>query len=112
MDRGGVMARILVTHAGDARAKYYGDEALARLRELGEVRLNESRAPLSSEQLIEQARACEIIVSDRMTEGPAAVFERLPDLVAFVRCATSATSMSAPPLRPAFWSPGRARGSS
>ena len=81
------MARILLTHAGDARAKYYGDEALARLREVGEVRLNESRAPLSSEQLIEQARACEIIVSDRMTEGPAAVFERLPDLVAFVRCA-------------------------
>ena len=49
----GGMARIFLTHAGDARAHYYGDEALARLRELGEVRLNETGAPLTSEQLIE-----------------------------------------------------------
>jgi D-3-phosphoglycerate dehydrogenase / 2-oxoglutarate reductase len=81
------MATILLTHAQDAREHYYGEAALARLRELGEVRLNDSGAPLSSEELIERARGCAIIVSDRMTEGPAAVFERLPDLVAFVRCA-------------------------
>jgi D-3-phosphoglycerate dehydrogenase / 2-oxoglutarate reductase len=81
------MARILLTHAGDARAHYYGDQALARLREIGEVRLNETGAPLTSEQLIELARGCQVIVSDRATAGPSAVFERLPDLVAFVRCA-------------------------
>ncbi|MGH6899464.1 MAG: NAD(P)-dependent oxidoreductase [Geminicoccaceae bacterium] len=81
------MARILLTHAGDARAHYYGDEALARLREQGEVRLNETGAPLTSEQLIELARGCRVIVSDRATAGPSAVFERLPELVAFVRCA-------------------------
>jgi D-3-phosphoglycerate dehydrogenase / 2-oxoglutarate reductase len=81
------MATIFLTHAADARAHYYGEEALARLQELGEVRLNESGRPLSPEQLIERANGCEVIVSDRATEGPAAVFERLPDLVAFVRCA-------------------------
>ena len=81
------MATIFLTHAGDARAHYYGDEALARLRELGEVRLNGTGAPLATEQLIEQAQACQIIVSDRATAGPAAIFERLPELVAFVRCA-------------------------
>jgi D-3-phosphoglycerate dehydrogenase len=81
------MTTILLTHAAEARAHYYGDEALARLQELGEVRLNESAQPLAAPQLIDLARSCHIIVSDRMAEGPAAVFEQLPDLVAFVRCA-------------------------
>ena len=81
------MPVILLTHADEARAHYYGEEALTRLRELGEVRLNESARPLTAPQLIELARGCEVIVSDRMTEGPAAVFEQLPELVAFVRCA-------------------------
>ncbi len=81
------MATIFLTHDDEARAQYYGDQALARLRELGEVRLNETGGPLSTERLIELAKGCEIIVSYRVTEAPAAVFERLPDLVAFVRCA-------------------------
>ncbi|HLT03252.1 MAG TPA: NAD(P)-dependent oxidoreductase, partial [Geminicoccaceae bacterium] len=81
------MPRILLTHADEARAQYYGEEALARLRDLGEVRLNESGRPLSTAELIALARDCQIIVSDRTAEGPAAVFEQLPELVAFVRCA-------------------------
>ena len=81
------MAAILLTHADEARAMYYGEEALSRLQELGEVRLNQSGQPLTTPQLIELARGCQIIVSDRMTAGPAALFEQLPELVAFVRCA-------------------------
>jgi D-3-phosphoglycerate dehydrogenase / 2-oxoglutarate reductase len=81
------MAGIFLTHGDEVRAQYYGDEALARLRQLGEVRLNRTGAPLKPDRLIELARGCAVIVSDRMTEGPSAVFERLPDLVAFVRCA-------------------------
>jgi D-3-phosphoglycerate dehydrogenase / 2-oxoglutarate reductase len=78
---------IFLTHAADARANYYGDEALGRLRELGEVRLNETGRPLATPELVAQAAGCAVIVSDRQTEGPAQVFESLPDLVAFVRCA-------------------------
>jgi D-3-phosphoglycerate dehydrogenase / 2-oxoglutarate reductase len=81
------MATIVLTHAEEARVNYYGDDALGRLRQLGAVRLNDGGTPLSTGQLIELARGCEIIVSDRITEGPAAVFEQLPELVAFVRCA-------------------------
>jgi D-3-phosphoglycerate dehydrogenase len=81
------MATILLTHAEEARSLYYGDEALARLRELGQVRLNETGRGLSTAQLIELARGCQIIVSDRITAGPAAVFDQLRELVAFVRCA-------------------------
>jgi D-3-phosphoglycerate dehydrogenase / 2-oxoglutarate reductase len=78
---------IFLTHADDTRAQYYGDEALARLRALGEVRLNETGRPLTTPELIEQAAGCAVIVSYRETEGPAEVFRGLPDLVAFVRCA-------------------------
>jgi D-3-phosphoglycerate dehydrogenase len=78
---------IFLTHADDTRAQYYGDEALARLRALGEVRLNETGRPLGTPELIEQAAGCAVIVSYRETEGPAEIFRALPDLVAFVRCA-------------------------
>jgi D-3-phosphoglycerate dehydrogenase len=78
---------IFLTHEDDARAHYYGDEALARLRALGEVRLNATGRPLTTAQVIEMAAGCQVIVSYRQTEGPAEIFESLPDLVAFVRCA-------------------------
>jgi D-3-phosphoglycerate dehydrogenase len=81
------MATIVLTHAEEARAKYYGEEALTRLRTLGEVRLNDSNAPLTTERLIELAAGAEVIVSDRTCAGPAEVFTALPELVAFVRCA-------------------------
>ncbi len=79
--------RIFLTHDDDARAQYYGDEALARLRALGEVRLNATGRPLSTAEVIEQAAGCPVIVSYRQTEGPAEIFASLPELVAFVRCA-------------------------
>ena len=81
------MARIFLTHAEPMRTRYYGDDALARLREAGEVVLNETGEALGAAELIELAAGCQVIVSDRMTAGPAAVFEQLPELAAFVRCA-------------------------
>ena len=81
------MARILLTHSPEALALYYGERALEGLRSLGEVRLHEGKQPLQGEQLIRAAEDCEIIVSYRQSPGPAEVFQRLPQLVAFVRCA-------------------------
>ncbi|TMI37941.1 MAG: hydroxyacid dehydrogenase [Betaproteobacteria bacterium] len=79
--------RILLTHSPEARALYYGERALAGLRKLGEVKLHEGPAPLEGEALIAAAADCDVIVSYRQSPGPAALFERLPKLVAFVRCA-------------------------
>ena len=79
--------RILLTHTPDALRNYYGDEALAALRKLGEVKLHKGGTPLGTAELIEQARGCDVVISDRQTPGEAAVFEQLPDLVAFLRCA-------------------------
>jgi D-3-phosphoglycerate dehydrogenase len=79
--------RILLTHSPEAMALYYGERALAGLRKVGEVRLNPGSAPLEGEALISAAADCDLIVSYRQSPGPAAVFERLPRLKAFVRCA-------------------------
>jgi D-3-phosphoglycerate dehydrogenase len=49
--------------------------------------LHRGSAPLEGEALIAAAAGCDLIVSYRQSPGPAAVFERLPMLVAFLRCA-------------------------
>lgn len=79
--------RILLTHTPAARANYYGDAALSALRQHGEVLLHEGDQPLSTAALIDRAKGCDVIVSDRQTPGEAAVFAALPDLAAFLRCA-------------------------
>jgi len=81
------MARILLTHSPEARSLYYGERALAGLRALGEVRLHEGPAPLGGEALVAAAEGCALVVSYRQSPAPAALFERLPGLVAFLRCA-------------------------
>ena len=81
------MVRILLTHSPDALAQYYGERALAGLRVLGEVKLHRGSAPLEGEALVAAAAGCDLIVSYRQSPGPAAVFERLPQLAAFLRCA-------------------------
>jgi len=79
--------RILLTHSPEALAQYYGERALAGLRALGEVRLHKGGAPLEGEALIAAAAGCSLIVSYRQSPAPAALFERLAGLVAFLRCA-------------------------
>ena len=81
------MSRILLTHSPEALANYYGDRALARLRKLGNVVLHSGIEPLQGEDLIEAAGNCDLVVSYRQSPAPAALFERLPQLIAFLRCA-------------------------
>jgi D-3-phosphoglycerate dehydrogenase len=88
--------RILLTHSPEARALYYGERALAGLRKVGEVKLHEGRAPLEGDALIAAAAGCDLIVSYRQSPGPAAVFERLPRLVAFLRCAIDIRNVDVP----------------
>jgi D-3-phosphoglycerate dehydrogenase / 2-oxoglutarate reductase len=79
--------KILLTHSPEAMANYYGERALASLRKAGEVKLNPSPDTLEGEALIAAAQDCELIVSYRQSPAPATLFERLPKLVAFLRCA-------------------------
>jgi D-3-phosphoglycerate dehydrogenase len=81
------MAKIFLTHTPDMLANYYGPRALAELRKLGDVRLNETGGVLDAGALAEAARGCEIVVSDRQTPGPAGFFQQAADCVAFLRVA-------------------------
>ena len=88
--------KILLTHSPEARALYYGERALAALRKVGQVKLHEGPAPLEGEALIAAAMDCDVIVSYRQSPGPAAVFERLPKLIAFLRCAIDIRNVDVP----------------
>jgi D-3-phosphoglycerate dehydrogenase / 2-oxoglutarate reductase len=69
------------------RRDYYGERSLSGLRAVADVKLHEGDGALDAKGLIEAARDVDIIVADRMTQGPGAIFAKLPDLRAFVRCA-------------------------
>ena len=90
------MPTIFLTHIPDMLKNYYGERALAELRKLGTVRLNETGAVLGAQQLAAAAAGCEIIVSDRQTPGPAEFFAAAPDLVAFLRVAVDIRNIDVP----------------
>ncbi len=90
------MITIFLTHTPDMLANYYGTRALAALRELGDVRLNDIGTVLDAEALAKAAAGCEIIVSDRQTPGPASFFPLAPDLVAFLRVAVDIRNIDVP----------------
>jgi D-3-phosphoglycerate dehydrogenase len=81
------MSRILLTHSPDTLVNYYGARALAGLKALGDVILNLNEKPLEGESLVQAAADCDLVVSYRQSPAPAALFERLPKLAAFLRCA-------------------------
>jgi D-3-phosphoglycerate dehydrogenase len=75
---------ILLTHADEERRIYYADDVLARLRALGEVRLNLSGQPLAGDAFTAAAAGCEIIVGDTKAVADAKVLAGLPSLIAYV----------------------------
>ncbi|WP_108662410.1 NAD(P)-dependent oxidoreductase [Acuticoccus kandeliae] len=79
--------KVLLTHTPTMRASYYGEGPLAALHEIAEVRLHESEAVLEGEAFVRAAEGCDIVLTDRLTTGPAAFFDAAPDPVAFLRCA-------------------------
>lgn len=79
--------RVLLTFGATARRNYYGATALAGLQAIADVRLNENDTPLAGQALADAARGCAVIISDRQAAAPAALFEALPELVVFQRCA-------------------------
>jgi D-3-phosphoglycerate dehydrogenase len=90
------MSTILLTHSPEALANYYGERALTGLQALGKVVLNTGSQPLEGESLIRAAQGCDLIVSYRQSPAPAALFARLPRLVAFLRCAIDIRNVDVP----------------
>lgn len=75
---------IFLAHADNERRIYYGPRALAALRALGDVRLNETGSPLDGAAFAAAAAGCTIIVADNKATAPAELFDAAPDLLAYV----------------------------
>ena len=54
--------KVYLTHTPDTLANYYGDRALAALRQVAEVRLNAGDRHLAGRELAEAATGCEAII--------------------------------------------------
>ncbi len=91
------MPTILLTHIPDMLKNYYGERALAALRKLGEVKLNTTGKVLDARAMLEAARGCDIVISDRQTPGPVEFFAAAPpELVAFLRVAVDIRNIDVP----------------
>lgn len=86
--------RVFVTHNPEDREAYFG-RALPQLQAIAEVVTNPLDRDLEVDELIAAAAGCHVIVAHRSTAGPEEVFARLPDLVAFLRCAVDISTIDA-----------------
>lgn len=62
---------VLVTHPRNRLDTYFGDEALARLRRVAQVRFNTEDEDLSGAALVESARGCAVVIAYHMMDGAA-----------------------------------------
>jgi D-3-phosphoglycerate dehydrogenase len=88
--------RVFLAHTPEMRANYYGDRALAALRQVAEVTLHEGTETLAGAALARAAAGCQAIVADRATPGTAETFAHAPDLVAFLRVAVDVSTIDIP----------------
>jgi D-3-phosphoglycerate dehydrogenase len=79
--------RVLLSHPPEILAQYFGEEPLAALRAVAEVALNETGRTMTEAELLAAARGRDIVVLDRTTPGPRALFEDSPGLAAVCRVA-------------------------
>jgi D-3-phosphoglycerate dehydrogenase / 2-oxoglutarate reductase len=79
--------KVLLAHTPQMRRDYYGERSLSGLRAVADVKLHEGDIALDADALVDAAGDADVIVADRMTQGPGGIFAKLPKLRAFVRCA-------------------------
>ena len=84
--------RVFLTHNPEDLESYYA-RALPDLEAIVEVVRNTSGRDLTTDELMEAAAGCEVIVAHRSMPGDASLFERSPDLVAFLRCAVDISTI-------------------
>jgi D-3-phosphoglycerate dehydrogenase len=82
----GEKIRVLLAHSAGDRDLYYG-RALPHLRKLVEVRENSHDHVLTEDELAEAAQGCQIIIQHRSVAVGAGLFDRIPDVVAYLQCA-------------------------
>lgn len=81
------MTVVFVSHPADRLDQYFGPRATKSLQALAQVRFNPEPRELGTAELIKAAQGCDAIIAYRQTAAPRELFEGLPQLAAFIRCA-------------------------
>jgi D-3-phosphoglycerate dehydrogenase len=84
---------VFVTHPQDKLEQYFGQKAVAALQAVAQVRFNPEARELSTQELVGATQGCDAVIAYRQTPGPARLFEALPGLAAFVRCAVDISTV-------------------
>ena len=79
--------KLLLSHPPEILANYFGEEPLAALRTVADVTLNEAGHTMTESELLAAARGQAIVVLDRTTPGPRALFGSSTALAAVCRVA-------------------------
>jgi D-3-phosphoglycerate dehydrogenase len=83
---------VLLTHNSEDRSAYFG-RALASLQAVARVVVNPYDRDLTTAELIDLALGCDVIVAHRSTAGEAELFDGVPGLLAFLRCAVDISTI-------------------
>jgi len=78
---------VFISHPQPMLQMYFGPRALQALRELAHVRCNDTPHDLNEAELIHAAQGCDALIAYRQTPAAATLFEGLPELAVFLRCA-------------------------
>lgn len=81
------MMRVLLTHNRDLLKHFYSPKAVAQLKEIVDLRMNDSDRPLRGDDLIAAAEGCEMVISDRLAAAPKEILQRLNSVKVLTRCA-------------------------
>ena len=85
--------RVYLSHGTLSFPGYFGERALAALREHAEVVRNMSDVEPRDAALAEAAAGCDAIIAYRGSPGSAATFDAAPGLKAFLRCAVDISTV-------------------
>ncbi len=76
--------KIFLSHNPEDLEVYF-KKAHEALADLGEVVRNPKDRDLDTDEVIEAAQGCQVVICHRATHGKAAIFENLPELAVFLR---------------------------
>ena len=85
--------KVYLSHGTLSFPGYFGERALAALRQHAEVIRNPGENELRDEALAEAAAGCDAIIAYRGSPGSAATFGQAPTLKAFLRCAVDISTV-------------------
>lgn len=81
------MTRVLLTHNRELRKHFFSERAVEQLRDIVDLKTNDTDLPLRGDALVAAAAGCSVIISDRLAAAPREVLSQLHGVSTFIRCA-------------------------